>query len=63
MKGRGSGKGHSPRPKSISEEDFSKKYDQAFGKKLPWWATDEHKKWVMKIEKENESSIKEPDQS
>ena len=38
------GKGDSPRPKSISEAEYGKKYEQIFGKKVPWWATEQHQK-------------------
>lgn len=43
------GKGDKPRPKSISEKDYARKYEEAFGKRIPWWATEEHQEWVKEM--------------
>ena len=44
------GKGDKPRPKSISEKEYSKRYEDAFGKKRPWWAR-RNKDWLEEAKK------------
>ena len=31
------GKGDSPRPKSISDKEYTKNFERIFGKKIMWW--------------------------
>lgn len=45
----GAGKGDKPRPKSISEKEYGRKYELIFGKKKPWWSSKEHQK--LRIER------------
>ena len=46
------GKGDSPRPKSISDKEYTLNFEKAFGKKKPWWACKKHKKWMEQVEKD-----------
>jgi hypothetical protein len=46
------GKGDRPRPKSVTEEVFAKRFDDAFGHKPSWFETSEHKKFLEEVEKE-----------
>lgn len=50
------GKGDSPRPKSISEKQYAKNYERAFGKRIPWWAKKEHQEWLDEITKEKQNA-------
>lgn len=58
----GAGKGDTPRPKSISEKEYQKRYDDAFGQKPYWFETKKHKKWLKEAEKikqqENKNDLK-----
>jgi hypothetical protein len=47
-----SGKGDTPRPKSISDKEYSQKYDRAFGKKPRWFETPKHRRWAERARKE-----------
>jgi len=54
------GKGDKPRPKSVTEEVFAKRFDDAFGHKPSWFETDDHQKFVEEVERERrEQAIKE----
>ena len=54
------GKGDTPRPKSISEEEYQKKFRDVFGNKLSWFETEEHKKWVEEANEEKKRLVQEP---
>lgn len=47
----GSGKGDSPRPKSISEKEYAKRFEKVFGKKDSYYDSKAHKKWVEEAKK------------
>lgn len=40
------GKGDTPRPKSISDKEFTHNFETVFGKKKNWWQKRNHQKWV-----------------
>ena len=55
------GKGDKPRPKSISEKEFKKKFEQAFGSKKAWWETEEHQQLVEEMKEEQKQHSKKLD--
>lgn len=52
------GKGDTPRPKSVSEEVFTKNFESAFGKKDIWWRSKDHQDWVEEAKKMKEKDEK-----
>jgi len=52
------GKGDKPRPKSISESEYLKRYEKAFGKTKLWFETQEHKNWVKEAEQEKKRAVR-----
>jgi hypothetical protein len=50
--GEGAGKGDKRRPCQISEQQYAKNYEAAFGKQTPWWSRPDHLAWVKEAEAE-----------
>ena len=45
------GKGDSPRPKSVSNEEYARNYERIFGRKRSWWEERDARKTPSQVEK------------
>lgn len=50
------GKGDKPRPKSISDDEYRRRFDEAFGNRKEWWETEEHEQWVKESQQIRQES-------